>query len=76
MPIAAETLRQAVINALPDAEIELVDLVGDQDHYSVSVTSSAFAGKSRVAQHRLINEALKETLGGELHALQIKTIVK
>ena len=76
MPITSQELHHAVLTALPDAEIEIVDLVGDQDHYSLKVTSQAFAGKSRVAQHRLINTALKETLGTQLHALQITTIAK
>ncbi|NQY82288.1 MAG: BolA family transcriptional regulator [Alphaproteobacteria bacterium] len=76
MPVPASQIEAAIKAALPDAEIDLVDLVGDQDHYSATVTSAAFAGKSRIQQHRLVNAALKETLGGYLHALQLKTLAK
>lgn len=76
MPIPAATLEQTLKVAFPDAEIEIVDLVGDQDHYSATITSSAFVGKSRVAQHRMVHDALEDSLGSSLHALQLKTLEK
>ena len=59
--------------AMPAAEIEA--LVDDGDHYLARVTSAAFAGKSRVQQHKLVYEALGGRMGGELHALQLSTSV-
>jgi stress-induced morphogen len=59
--------------ALPDATVEIRDLAGDGDHYQAIVTSAAFAGKSRVQQHKLVYEALGGRMGGELHALQLTT---
>ena len=59
--------------ALPDATIEIRDLAGDGDHYAAHVVSSAFAGKSRVQQHKLVYDALGGRMGGELHALQLTT---
>jgi BolA family transcriptional regulator, general stress-responsive regulator len=44
---------------------------GGETHFSVAVTSLAFAGKSRVARHRMINTALAEELAGGVHALAI-----
>jgi stress-induced morphogen len=61
--------------ALPDATVEIRDLAGDGDHYQALVTSAAFAGKSRVQQHKLVYEALGGRMGGELHALQLSTAV-
>ena len=61
--------------ALPDASVEIVALVDDGNHYRASVTSAAFAGKSRVAQHKLVYDALGGRMGGELHALQLSTAV-
>jgi stress-induced morphogen len=61
--------------ALPDATVEIRDLAGDGDHYQAIVTSAAFAGKSRVQQHKLVYEALGGRMGGELHALQLTTAV-
>jgi stress-induced morphogen len=67
---------EALINAaLPDAEVQIEDLAGDGDHYRAHVVSSAFAGKSRVQQHKLVYEALGGRMGGELHALQLTTAV-
>jgi stress-induced morphogen len=73
MPAAEiETLIKA---ALPDAAVEIVALVDDGDHYRARVTSAAFAGKSRVQQHKLVYQALGGRMGGALHALQLETAV-
>ena len=61
--------------ALPDAEVTIEDLAGDGDHYSARIVSAAFAGKSRVQQHKMVYEALGGRMGGELHALQLITAV-
>ena len=61
--------------ALPDAEVAIEDLAGDGDHYLARVTSPAFAGKSRVQQHKMVYDALGGRMGGELHALQLATAV-
>lgn len=73
MAIPENKLRQMIENSFPEAEIFLKDLVGDQDHYEVVIKSSLFDGKSKIEQHRMVNEALNSVLGGELHALSIKT---
>ncbi len=61
--------------ALPDATVEMTDLAGDGDHWAARVTSASFAGKSRVAQHKLVYDALGGRMGGVLHALQLTTAV-
>lgn len=43
-----------------------------ESHFKVVIVSQAFAGKTRVAQQRLVMEALKEELAGPVHALSIK----
>jgi stress-induced morphogen len=60
--------------AFPDAEIEMKDLAGDDNHWSATIKSSAFNGKSRVAQHQMVYAALKGNMGGVLHALQLQTV--
>lgn len=75
MPMAAADIESAIMAALPDAEVEIMDLAGDNDHFAVMVKSSGFNGKSRVLQHRMVMDALKGKLGGDLHALSIKTEV-
>jgi stress-induced morphogen len=61
--------------ALPDAIVTMTDLAGDDNHWSAHVVSAAFAGKPRVAQHKLVYAAIGERVGGELHALQLTTAV-
>ncbi len=76
MPMSAEEITRRIRAALPDAEIELKDLAGDNDHWQVTVTSAAFAGLSRVAQHQKVMAALGEDMGTTLHALSIRTQVR
>ncbi len=76
MPMAADTIKDMILEALPDAEVEIEDLAGDGDHYRARVVSSAFIGKNRVQQHQLVYKALKGKMGGELHALALETEAK
>ena len=55
------------------ASAELTDLAGDNDHWSIVVTSPSFAGKTRVAQHRMVTDALGSDMGTTLHALSVTT---
>ncbi len=62
----------------PDAEIELVDLAGDNNHWKAVISSRAFVGLNRVKQHQLVYAALKGKMdgaNGELHALALETKV-
>lgn len=47
---------------------------GGESHFRVEVVSAAFAGKSRVERHRLVNALLAEELAGPVHALQLATL--
>lgn len=71
--MAAAEIESLVKKALPDAEIKLVDTAGDNDHYSIAVTSAQFTGKSRVQQHKMVMDALGGNMGTKLHALAITT---
>lgn len=75
MAMPADEIEALIRAALPDAEVTITDLAGDGDHYSAHVVSSAFVGKPRVAQHKLVYEALGGRMGGVLHALQLTTAV-
>ncbi len=73
MPMPAAEIESLVKTVLPDAEITLIDTAGDSDHYSITVSSKQFSGKTRVQQHRMVMDALGENMGGRLHALAITT---
>ena len=69
-----EELKTRIEAAIPGAEafVESADNV----HFSARVRSDAFAGKSRIQQHRMVYDVFGEgELGGAVHALQIKTEV-
>lgn len=73
MAMSITQIEQMIREALPDAKVEIQDLAGDGDHYSATVVSSAFRGKSRIQQHQMVYGALKGRMGGELHALKLQT---
>ena len=73
MPLPADDILRLIKDAFPHADIQLQDLAGDNDHYQLTVISEAFRGKTRVAQHRMVYDALKGKMGVELHALALKT---
>jgi stress-induced morphogen len=75
MAMPAAEIERLIIAAFPDARVEIKDLAGDGDHYSATVISSAFRGKSRVQQHQMVYGALKGQMGGVLHALALQTSV-
>ena len=69
-----EKLHSIIKKSFPDADIDIIDLVGDENHYSLTIKDKIFSGKTIIAQHRMVNSVLKEYLdSGELHALQILT---
>jgi stress-induced morphogen len=75
MPMAAGDIEAMIRDAIPDAEVEITDLAGDGDHYAARVVSASLAGLPRVRQHQKVYAALQGRMGGELHALQLTTVV-
>lgn len=75
MPMSRTDIQAALAAALPGSKVELTDLAGDDDHWAVTVEAPQFAGKNRVQQHKLVYAALGGRMGGELHALQVTTVV-
>lgn len=73
MAMQAEDIIDMIKASISNAEVELVDLAGDGDHYKAVITSASFAGKSRIAQHQMVYAALEGRMGGELHALALET---
>ncbi len=75
MGMRENDLRAMIVAALPDAEVAITDLAGDNDHYAAHVVSESFRGLTRIAQHKAVYAALGGRMGGELHALQLTTAV-
>ena len=66
-----EDIVAKIRTVIPDAQVELQDLTGTADHWKATIVSSAFAGKSLMQRHRMINAALAEELKGPIHALTL-----
>ena len=73
MALPIEEIKKLIISSIPDATIEIKDLMGDSNHYSAKISSKMFIGKSKIEQHKLVYNSLKGKMGNELHALAIKT---
>ena len=73
MAMNLKEIENLIREALPDATIDIQDLAGDGNHYSATITSSQFSGKSKIEQHKMVYNSLKGKMGNELHALAIKT---
>ena len=73
MAMDANEIERLIKLRLPDAKVTIRDLAGDGDHYAATVITETFRGKSRVQQHQIVYEALKEQMGGKLHALALQT---
>ena len=74
MTLKIEEIKSLIKESLPDAEIIIKDLAGDENHYSATIKSKVFTGKSKIEQHKLVYKALKGKMGNELHALALNTM--
>ena len=73
MALPIEEIKKLIISSIPDATIEIKDLMGDNNHYSAIIKSKMFNGLSRIEQHKLVYKSLKGKMGNELHAFSITT---
>ena len=76
MPIPIKEIKKLIKDSIPDASIEIEDLMGDNNHYSATVKSSRFKNLSKIEQHKIVYKSLKGKMGNELHALSLTTLVK
>ena len=67
----ADELKTTIETALPGAVAEVES--PDDVHFSARVVSDRFAGLSRIQQHQLVMNLFEGRLGGEIHALSLKT---
>ena len=73
MTMRKEEIIILIKKTLPDASVNIEDLKGDGDHYSATVISKSFFGKSKIEQHKMVYDSLKGKMGKELHSLMLKT---
>ena len=73
MAMQLKEIEVLIKESFPDAIIEIQDLAGDGNHYSATVISSKFVGKTKIQQHKMVYDSLRGKMGNELHALALKT---
>ena len=76
MSLKKDEIENLIKKSIPDAEITIKDLVGDENHYSATIKSKVFSGKSKIEQHKIVYKALNGKMGNDLHALSLMTIEK
>ena len=76
MAISIKEIKDLITSSIPDAAIEIKDLMGDNNHYSAKIVSKVFNNLSKIEQHKLVYKSLKGKMGNELHALSITTLGK
>ena len=73
MALSLDEIKKLIKEGIPDAKIEIKDLMGDNNHYSAVIKSQVFKNLNKVEQHKLVYKSLKGKMGNELHALSITT---
>ena len=67
-------IERMIAEALPGAEVEVIDETGSGDHLRAIVRAPQFEGKSRIDQHRMVRAAVQPRMDdGAIHALSIQT---
>jgi stress-induced morphogen len=67
--VTTEELKQRIEAGIPDS---IAEVAGDGRHFEARVSSPAFAGKSRIAQHRMVYDVFGSEVGDRIHALSIQ----
>ena len=73
MAMDKELIEKFIKEYIQDAKVVIEDLRGDGDHYSATVISNSFLGKTKIEQHKMVYKSLQGRVGRELHALMLKT---
>lgn len=73
MGMKIHEIESMILQAIPDAIIEIKDLAGDENHYAAKVISKEFINKSKIQQHKMVYDSLQGKMGGILHALSLTT---
>ena len=63
MSIKQVELEKLIKQSIPDAEVTIKDLAGDENHYSATIKSKIFNGKSKIEQHKIVYKSLKNKMG-------------
>lgn len=71
--ISLDEIKIMIENKIQGAEARVFDMTGTGDHFEIEVTSSTFAGKTLLQQHRMVFAALEAEMDRRIHAVKLKT---
>ena len=72
----AQEVESLIIQAMPDAKVNIDTWGGTHNHLVITVASDSFEGLSLIEQHQKIMDLLKAPLGDRsLHAVKLKTLL-
>tara|TARA_B100000029_G_scaffold318977_1_gene311475 strand:- start:224 stop:472 length:249 start_codon:yes stop_codon:yes gene_type:complete len=66
-------IKQILKNKFNNDFIEVIDINGQENHFSIIVISNQFNNLNLIERHRIIYDLFSKELTNEIHALQIKT---
>lgn len=68
--VTPEMIQTWIEQSLPSAK---ATVIGDGQHFEATVICKDFAGKSKLAQHRMVYDALGDHMKQTIHALSLQT---
>ena len=80
----SERIEQRLRERLAPAHLEIHDdsakhvghrgATSSGGHYRLVVVSDEFEGRTLIERHRLVNEAVRDLFGSQIHALSMRTL--
>jgi len=70
--MTSDEIETLIRSGLPEANVRVVDQVGDGNHFQAIIVTTAFAGKTLVERHQLVYGSLGGAMADRIHALSIK----
>ena len=67
----AQQIQELILAGMPDAQVQVTG--EDGVHFEAVVVAKAFQGKMPLARHRMVYATLGTLMGGEIHALALRT---
>ena len=75
MPMPIEDVRTLLKTKFAEDEVEIIDTMGNQDYYQITVTSGLFNRLSKIEQHKMVYGCLGDAVGRAIHSVTVTTRV-
>ena len=70
--VASEWVQTEILKAVPDADVEVIDLHRSGDHFHVRIISESFEGMRPLQRQKLILNHFKSYIPRPIHAIDLK----